>query len=356
MSQVTDLSPPVGVHLVGSIPLPNAADVFLRTARALPNRLLRIPDGETGHRQQFTFWQRDVFKSMPQILRQYDSQGNSVPTQRPTASDLASVSDGLRRHMAFSTRYDDYALESYAIFTSLRSSGGIPGNTRFQVSLPTPLNVLLFVADGYQAAVEPYYEQAIARTLKNLEASIPPTDLAVQWDVASEFAMLEGITRPHFAPFFSPVKEGIIERLIRLADLVDPKVECGFHLCYGDKNHSHFVEPKEMSYLVEIAAAILKGAKRDISWFHMPVPKDRTDYEYFKPLEALDLGKTQLYLGVVHFDDLEGTKQRINSAMATNKKFGVATECGMGRTPPVHLDSILDISREVTVGYGGLPG
>jgi hypothetical protein len=351
MSQATYLPPPVGVHLVGSVPLPTATDVFLRAAQTLPNRLLRIPDGETGHRQNFTLWQRDILKSMPQMLRQLNGQSNAVPTPLPTASELASVVDWFERNPALSTHYDDYALESYAIFTSLRSSGGIPKNTKFQVSLPTPLNVLPLVADGYQATVEPYYEQALARTVKSLEASIPSTDLAVQWDVASEFAMLEGITWPFFAPFFSPVKEGIIERLIRLADLVDPKVECGFHLCYGDRGHRHFVEPKDMSNLVEIAAAILKGAKREITWFHMPVPKDRTDDEYFKPLESLDLGKTQLYLGVVHFDDLEGTKQRIKSAMATNKKFGVGTECGMGRTPPEHLDSILDISRKVTVAH-----
>ena len=196
--------------------------------------------------------------------------------------------------------------------------------------------------------MEPSYEEAVFRALKNLENSIPHTDLAIQWDVAAEFVMLEGATWPHFTPFFSPVKEGIIEWLIRLADAVDPEVECGFHLCYGDMGHRHLFEPRDMAYMVEIATAILKGSKRDITWIYMPVPKDRTDDEFFIPLKEFALGTTELYRGLVHFDDLEGTKRRIESATKTGTRFGVATECGMGRTPAEHLASILEISAAVS--------
>ena len=339
---------PVGVHLVGSVPLPTATDVFIQTTKGLPNRLLRIPDGEPSHRRDFVLFQQDTFSSVPQVLRPYDAHFNSLPTRLPTTSDLSSLSSTLGSLPPLQTHYDDHALESYAIFTSLRSSGAIPAQTKFQVSLPTPINVTCLIADGYQAPVEPIYEEAIFRALKNLENSIPHTDLSIQWDAAAKFAMLEGATWPHFTPFFSPVKEGIVERLIRLADAVDPEVECGFHLCYGDMGHRHFFEPRDMAYLVEIATAISKGSKRDITWIHMPVPKDRTDDEFYMPLKELELGKTELYLGVVHFDDLEGTKRRIESAAKTGKRFGVATECGMGRTPAEHLASILEISTAVS--------
>ena len=350
MSQDAGRQQPVGVHLVGSVPLANAADVFSRTSRALPNRLLRIPDGETSNRQEFVIFQRDLFKSMPQVLRQYDAQYNPVATQLPSESELEALCEQLDNHPP-QTQYDDHAIDSYTTFSSLRSSGVIPKQTKFQVSLPTPLNVVVLFADGYQTTLEPYYEQALGRALKKLQSTIPHADLAIQWDTAGEFAMLEGASWPHFVPYFSPVKEGIIERLIRLADLVEPSVECGFHLCYGDMGHRHFIEPKDMGLLVEIATAIIKGSKRDITWFHMPVPKNRTDYEYFKPLESFELGNTALYLGVVHFDDLEGTKQRINATSKTGKQFGVATECGMGRTPPEHLDSILEISNKVSAPH-----
>ena len=38
------------VHLVGSVPLANAHEVFVTVSAALGRRLLRIPDGETGER------------------------------------------------------------------------------------------------------------------------------------------------------------------------------------------------------------------------------------------------------------------------------------------------------------------
>lgn len=43
-----------------------------------------------------------------------------------------------------------------------------------------------------------------------------------------------------------------------------------------------------------------------------------------------------------------GTRKRIKAAQAVLPSFGVATECGMGRTPNEELDSILQISEAVT--------
>ena len=342
---------PTGVHLVGSVPLPTAEDVFTKTATALPNRLKRTPDGETSHRQNFVQFQRNIWASMPQVLRQYDETFTPIPTPLPTPEELSSVSEALESISPLQTHYDTHALESYKTFTSLRSSGTIPSHTKFQLCLPTPLNVLCMIADGYQATVEPFYIRALANAITTLSNSIPASDLSIQWDTAAEFAMLEGAHWPHFVPFFSPVKEGIVSRLIYLADLVPPEVECGFHLCYGDIGHKHFIEPKDMGFLVEIASAVMQRANRQVNYFHMPVPKNRTDKEYFAPLKDLELGKTELFLGVVHYDDLEGTKQRIESAASSGKAFGVATECGMGRTPAEQLDSILEISAGVSEAY-----
>ena len=50
-------SPPKGVHLVGSIPLNSAEEVFRTTSTILGERLRRIPDGETGIRSGWIGWQ-----------------------------------------------------------------------------------------------------------------------------------------------------------------------------------------------------------------------------------------------------------------------------------------------------------
>lgn len=55
-----------------------------------------------------------------------------------------------------------------------------------------------------------------------------------------------------------------------------------------------------------------------------------------------------MYLGLVHPNDLEGMEERIATAQKVVHGFRVATECGMGRTPPKELDTIMDILKTVS--------
>ncbi|ETN44929.1 uncharacterized protein HMPREF1541_09804 [Cyphellophora europaea CBS 101466] len=345
---------PVGVHMVGSVPLPSASDVFTTLSDALPGRLQRMPDGETGSRQQFVVFQREVFAAAPQVLRQYDSSFNSVNGPVPSQSELDAAVEAIQQSGTASTHYDTNAFESYKSFKSLQDAGKIPSTVKFQVSLPTPINVLCIVAEGYQAAVEPLYEELLLDALRNIQSTIPHESLSIQWDVAAEFAMLEGVFWPHFKPWFSPIREGIIERVSRLVDAVDPDVDVGLHLCYGDIGHRHFFEPADTAKLVDIANAVEARASRSLTYVHMPVPQQRTDAAYFAPLQDLKLASGSLFLGLVHYNDIEGTRQRIAAATGALKgsQYGVATECGMGRTPPEQLSSILEISAAVTGVYG----
>ena len=67
--------------------------------------------------------------------------------------------------------------------------------------------------------------------------------------------------------------------------------------------------------MVEIANAIAARVARPIQFFHMPVPKGRTDDAYFAPLERLRLGdETELYLGLIHHDDAQGDAARLAAA------------------------------------------
>jgi hypothetical protein len=46
----------------------------------------------------------------------------------------------------------------------------------------------------------------------------------------------------------------------------------GFHLCYGDLDAKHFVQPIDATKLVEMANLITRSVQRAIQWMHMPVP------------------------------------------------------------------------------------
>src|SRR5262249_47284781 len=102
------------------------------------------------------------------------------------------------------------------------------------------------------------------------------------------------------------------------------------------------VQPKDMAIMVEIANATSGGVARPIQFFHMPVPRGRTDDAYFAPLDNLRLHpETEFYLGLIHHADPEGDMARLAAARRHARVDGVATECGMARGDPARLPSLL---------------
>ncbi|KAB8299783.1 hypothetical protein EYC80_000035 [Monilinia laxa] len=126
----------------------------------------------------------------------------------------------------------------------------------------------------------------------------------------------------------------------------------GLPLCYGDLGHQYFTQSKDMALLVDIANQVLSGTRkrRSVNWIHMPVPKDRIDRGYFEPLKHLEKNDTEVYLGLLHQKDLEGTKLRIKAASEFLEEFGVASECGLGRADAAELESVLETAKKVTEG------
>jgi hypothetical protein len=74
--------------------------------------------------------------------------------------------------------------------------------------------------------------------------------------------------------------------IARLAAAVPPDVELGFHLCYGDLDAKHFVEPVDSTKMVEMANLMVRSVPRSVTWIHMPVPMDRTDDAFYVPLKS----------------------------------------------------------------------
>ncbi|MDF3608361.1 hypothetical protein PE067_20765 [Paracoccus sp. DMF-8] len=214
----------------------------------------------------------------------------------------------------------------------MKQKGEIGAETRFQVSLPTPLAVLtVFIAESSQEAVEPALEAGFLHELEQILAGIPHDQLAIQWDVAVEFGILE--TNMPF--YVRDKKAGIIERLIRLGYAVPDGVELGYHLCYGNMGLKHFKEPEDTGLIVEIANPLFAGVQRPINWIHLPVPIDRDDDAYFAPLKGLKRPTgTQVFLGLVHLaDGLEGTRRRMATASRFIQDYGIGSECGMSGRP-----------------------
>jgi len=98
-----------------------------------------------------------------------------------------------------------------------------------------------------------------------------------------------------------------------------------------------------MANLVDIANGIVNAVSRPVQYIHMPVPKDRNDDDYFKPLQGLRLpDATALYLGLIHVGDSAASAGKLKTAQKYATVSGIAAECGLGRGDPTKFETILD--------------
>jgi len=329
--------------LIGSIPLDSSEQVFRQVGGTLGDSLARIPDGETGERARWVFFQRARLKAHPAM-----EVDPTVPPLRWVQWDgkLLREIPGLRFRqgvdldsVAFDTGYDDAALASYAVFERLKQAGDLPAHLRFQVCLPTPaatgwLYVSPKARDDYMAVCE----RALLAALARICAEVPADQLAIQWDVCQEVLVYED----YFADRPADYKERIQAMHGRLGDAVPAGVELGYHLCYGTPADEHLVQPQDTAVLVELMNRIGEAVTRPLDFLHIPVPKERDDDAYFAPLaDWRRRPETRLFLGLIHHGDGAGDDRRIAAARRHVDDFGIASECGWGRTDPDRLPGLL---------------
>ena len=337
-------------HLVGSINLPDAETVFTTVAEHLGTGVKRIPDGEVGERFYWIQFQTFRFDEAPGLER-VGEKGYLIRGQfdarpfRLTGAPVALPDLG----------YADAAIASYEDFARLKAEGVIPPHVRFQVSLPTPAGVVAaFVVEPDRAAFEPVYRDALFAEVRRIQDAIPHDQLAIQWDTATEFAVLEQIeifgspVRGWWGDDYATLLAGTVARLADDGAQVDADVELGYHLCYGDIEEAHFVQPRDAGTLADVVRGVLRDSTRPVDFIHLPVPIERDDEAYFAPLGGIEWGATEVYLGLVHHEDgLDGAVRRATAARPYVAHFGIATECGFGRGPQERQAPLLDLHAAV---------
>lgn len=252
--------------------------------------------------------------------------------------------------------YADAYLESYATFAALRDEGVIPRGVRFQVEYPTPLaSIGAYVVPGQQQALLGSCEQAMFADLDRLIGALPHDEVAVQWDVAVEFGILED----SFGPGGSQAFDAIVAGLARCAGQVPADVPAGLHLCYGDYGHQHFKQPESLALQVRVLNAVTETAGRPVSFVSFTVPQYQRDEAYFAPLAELaaDPG-TELNFALVPYhpagqapgttdDQVLFIDAGLAASQGGSRAWGICTECGMGRASRDEIPELLDLHREI---------
>ncbi len=337
-------------HLNGSLNLPSAEDVFRMVSAISGSTVDKLPDGETGERIGWIEALGPKLRQSPDLIETRRSQGYK-------SQPVFALHEGLS-YADFDfpeLGYAQNARASYAVFRRLRDEGVIADGVRFQVAMATvTAGVGPFITPEQCVAAEPAYARRLRREVEEILDAIPAHELALQWDIAVEMGIVEGI----FPTYIQDRFNGVIARMVELSSWVPGDIPLGYHLCYGDAQEvtgegegRHWKEPEDMAKLVAVANAIVDGSARPIDWFSMPVPLSRDDDAYYEALRDLRLDdRGRLYLGLVHHQDgVEGTQRRIDTAKRHTDHFGVATECGMGRKPPELVPLLLGIQRDVRV-------
>jgi hypothetical protein len=318
-------------------------EVFEAIGSQLGAFVKRIPDGETGPRSMWIVCQAEPMKQ---------AEGLEVGGERQLQGGIRNprykIRNGLGPDDVKFGRlgYADNALASYTTFRRLRSAAKIPAGVRFQVCLPTPLSVVFaFSVPSEVRRIWPVYERRLLEEMDEITSAIPPGDLAIQIDIATE--MHSFLEVPELQNEY-PIVE-LVQAFARMGNRVPPDVELGIHLCYGDPGHKHVREPADTGHMVYVYHRLTQAIRRPITWIHMPVPRDRHDDAYFGPLRDLKLTSgTELYLGLIHLTDgIEGAKRRAAAAKRAVSEFGVATECGFGRRPPETIPDLIRLHRTV---------
>ncbi len=346
--------PPTSAHLNGSVNLPDTETVMREISSRIPRGVRRMTDGETGERYYWIMFQVQKFAAMPdfQLAETRELHGADLPL-RPVLrlADGIAAEDVRWPDLGYATAYTD----SYQVFRRLQNDGTIRPGVRFQMQYPTPTAPIAgtFVPEDQEGLIASY-QAALFADLDRALARLSHDQIAVQWDVAVEFAMLEGGFG--FAP--TPLGQ-VTPGLARCADQVPGDVPVGMHLCYGDAGHRHFKDPKSLAMQVQVANAVTSAASRPVNWFSFTVPQARRHSGYFAPLADLRTGpETELYFALVPYypasQAADTTAQQVASidthlakSPAGSREWGICTECGMGRVQADDVPILLDLHRTI---------
>ncbi|MBI2970753.1 MAG: hypothetical protein HYY36_08430 [Gammaproteobacteria bacterium] len=350
------------VLLIGGIPGDSTEAILRKVGPVLGDLAVALPDGEAGIRRMWVgavamrVWSRHPALELVRKPRGAPGLPEGVPADYDDFW-LYRSRPGTKRIVIETLHYPADASASYDIFVRLRREGVIPAGTRFQFGFPFPEDACREFTDNaadLELMVKGYIA-ALKRDIDTVCGAIPHEDLLLQWEINWETLAIEhGDYLADAPPLDYKVNGDPVERyegyMADLSRCVPEGVKLGMHFCYGDLHHKHFSNPPDLGTCVRMADAARRSAGRRIDYVHMPVPRERSDDDYYRPLKDLDLGEATLYIGLVHYTD--GVAGSLARLRAFKKNYsgpaGIAAECGLGRRPADQsLDELLRIHREV---------
>jgi hypothetical protein len=339
---------PRRAHFVGSLPGDDAAGAMTGAARAVGGALLTVPDGETGPRREWIVPMVERLRRRPEIedVRPGDwSTYEDIPRLR--------VRPG---HRLFGTSIElgiaEAARAARPAFTALRAELGADRPVRFQVGIPSDLD-LAFFAFGPAGPVrhKRAWTEALAAAMHDTAAEFGD-DVVFQLEIPAELILLARTPAPA-----RPAAARLLARSVTgLAQAAPAGARLGLHLCLGDLGHRSLQRLADAGPLVTLANAVAAGwpAGRTLDYVHLPLAAADlppvTEPAFYRPLAGLALpAGVRVIGGYAHEDQDLATQLRVRDLVETavGGPVDVATSCGLGRRTPAAAAAALARTAEL---------
>ena len=259
------------VLFIGSAPPRSATAVFEAISKHVGGLCTTVPDGDQAG------WLLAVmahYAASPQLEAVDQVPFHEGGTMRVPVFRLKS---GVKRAelRLGPYGYAAQAEKSYAEFKRLRKEGKFPADTRFQVTLPSPMVSIMFLLHPPEDVL-PAAEAAFKGEIDALLRTVPAEDLLISWDVcepvSEEVQRRPGEASPLFKRLmpYLPSMTLSLDSVARAAAMVPAECGLGMHLCYGSSEDKHAIEPIDAQLLVDFMNGISARVTRSIDWMHFP--------------------------------------------------------------------------------------
>ncbi|MSQ70672.1 MAG: hypothetical protein EXR27_05185 [Betaproteobacteria bacterium] len=331
--------------LVGSVPMETAEEVFRALAGPLGQWLAYIPDGEIAERQYwvdgFAYRVLNGHQDLETIKRPAPDEGGVERWKprglhdefnfrvKPGVTEVQFGDPGWR------LGYTRDAINSYFVFKTLKKEGVIPAHVKFQVCLPLTYSaVTSFFPDAADhARIVPGVTRAFRDEIGKMVQKIPPSELAIQWDLAVENRYLEAMMEKEGPAAAEREAERLMAPAKDICPHIPKEVELGYHSCFGTLNGWPSRQPASLEGTVMLLNAAVVASGRKVEFLHFPT-LGSADEAFFAPLARLKAGDARVYLGAIHhLHGADGLRRQLALAGRYLKDFGIAAPCGFGRAP-----------------------
>jgi hypothetical protein len=334
-------------HVVGSLPGATPADAMSTAVEILGPYLRTLPDGETGERRNWIISIVDGLRTHPDLeLRKAGdwSDYDKTPVMR--------IRRGHRLYGAsLNLGHVEAVRSSFPEFEDVKAVAGRP-DLAFQAGVPGDFDLAMFTLGpvGALRHRRPFTEATLAE-IRDVGA-ITGAQTLFQIEVPAELVLLARAPR-QARPGLARLLARSITRLVAAAPA---GTRFGVHLCLGDMNNRAFGTMDDVSPVVLLANAIVRGWPdgRQLDILHAPfAAADQpapTDAAFYAPLRDLHVpAGVRFAAGFAHEAQSLADQLTIRSVIddLVHREVTIASACGLGRRSVADGRAVLERTAEL---------